>query len=564
MNRKELSRNTRTINSALWGAWADALGFISEITSPSGLRERTNGRELRQPMEWDRRIGGKFGVKVTLPAGCYSDDTQLRLATSRAIGSSGFDVEAFAKVELPVWTNYALGGGIGTKAAAVNLAKPSVAWYSNFYDGWLNGGGNGAAMRVQPHVWSATSLSNIESYAVDVLVNSIVTHGHPRAIVGAILNAVALAWALENESVPSPSNWQELLGLTRSATDLFESRSELSIYWIPQWEAQSGRIFEQEYLAAVDECEDLLRIGSQFVHELSKIGSSGEPAPNQLYGDFVRASGLGVRETRGSATKTVVAALALAAAFPADPGMAAIMAANNTDTDTDTIATMAASIVGAAVYVEPKGDILDRQYIISDAKRLAEIGLGREVENFSYPDLLHWSPPQAQIDAVGLAEGNLVLAGLGWLRPMGGQAEPIVGRNASWQWTQSDFGPSFLVKMRKSVGDIPVANWPVRRNYIVGADERPRGRTGNEPALESIEVQLSFDGHADADAKSEKSVRRPTVDVDEMIRWVVKRRLSDESIGYAVRRLAEIGTIEQLVAFSVAIRGRIDRHEPEN
>lgn len=59
---------------------------------------------------------------VDLPAGCYSDDTQLRLATSGSIlGDAHFDVETFAKVELTIWPSYALGGGRGTKAAAAVL-----------------------------------------------------------------------------------------------------------------------------------------------------------------------------------------------------------------------------------------------------------------------------------------------------------------------------------------------------------------------------------------------------------------------------------------------------------
>lgn len=103
------------------------------------------------PVEWKRWVGGRGGVEALLSAGCHSDDTQLRLAVGRAIGPSGFDVEAFSKVELPVWP-YALGGGNSTKLAATNLGKTNAVWFSNYHEGWLKSGGNGAAMRVQPHV----------------------------------------------------------------------------------------------------------------------------------------------------------------------------------------------------------------------------------------------------------------------------------------------------------------------------------------------------------------------------------------------------------------------------
>src|SRR6185437_7951231 len=114
----DAARLSRTVGSMLWAAWADALGFISELTDDAGLRRRLQGKPLTEPVQWTRRIGGKFGVEMTLPSGCYSDDTQLRLATARAVHGAGFDVEAFARIELAIWPAYALGGGRATKAAA--------------------------------------------------------------------------------------------------------------------------------------------------------------------------------------------------------------------------------------------------------------------------------------------------------------------------------------------------------------------------------------------------------------------------------------------------------------
>ena len=116
----------RVERSALWAAYGDALGWISELTDKSGLLRRTSGEPLVRPIAWERRIGGRTGVTASLPQGCYSDDSQLRLSTSRAIGPDRFDVEAFANIELPVWLSYALGGGRATSAAATNLARPST------------------------------------------------------------------------------------------------------------------------------------------------------------------------------------------------------------------------------------------------------------------------------------------------------------------------------------------------------------------------------------------------------------------------------------------------------
>ena len=110
-----MTRQDRIRSSALWAAWGDALGFITELADQRILRQRVGELRVTTTKPWTRRLGGKYGVDADLPAGSYSDDTQLRLATSRAIRGDGrFDVQSFAKVELVVWQAYALGGGRST------------------------------------------------------------------------------------------------------------------------------------------------------------------------------------------------------------------------------------------------------------------------------------------------------------------------------------------------------------------------------------------------------------------------------------------------------------------
>lgn len=122
------------VSSALWAAAGDALGSVTELADEGARSHRTGSSGLHQTIDWQIGIGGRFGPTVVLPAGTYSDDTQLRLAVSRAIRGTGeLDVAAFAKVELPVWLSYALGAGRGTTAAANNLRKQGVAWFSNFF-----------------------------------------------------------------------------------------------------------------------------------------------------------------------------------------------------------------------------------------------------------------------------------------------------------------------------------------------------------------------------------------------------------------------------------------------
>src|ERR1700729_2272988 len=110
-------------NSMLWAAYGDALGFITELVSSKEVYKRTHANVASKTVPWFYMVGGHYGAEIELPAGSYSDDTQLRLAVCRAIRGDGiFDVEAFAKIELPIWLSYSLGAGKGTKAAAAALA----------------------------------------------------------------------------------------------------------------------------------------------------------------------------------------------------------------------------------------------------------------------------------------------------------------------------------------------------------------------------------------------------------------------------------------------------------
>ena len=256
-------RIQRTVGSMLWAAWADALGFISELTDDAGLRRRLRGRPLDAPVRWTRRIGGKFGADMVLPAGCYSDDTQLRLATARAVHGAGFDVEAFARIELAVWPSYALGGGRASKAAAAQMAKPGTPWFANFYAGWLEAGGNGVAMRIQPHVWAAPYPAVLGQHVLDVIVNGITSHGHPRALVGAVLHALSLGFAMENGHVPETSRWPEFADLTEEAVNLLGNNQQLDTLWRPTWESRVGTPFAKAWQETVSECREILPLAAE-------------------------------------------------------------------------------------------------------------------------------------------------------------------------------------------------------------------------------------------------------------------------------------------------------------
>ena len=582
----------RVIRSVVWAAWADALGFISELTDEKGLRRRLggHGNDLQTPVAWTRRIGGRFGPDVELPAGCYSDDTQLRLAVGRAVTGAGFDVEAFARVELVMWPAYALGGGKATRAAAKNMTKTNVPWFGNFFPGWAEAGGNGVAMRVQPHVWAADPGGDT-SYLRDVLIDGVVTHGHPRALFGAVLHAAALAKTLADGAVPGLQDWPRLLATAAQAGALIQDQPQLDSLWRPSWEAHTGQSFAPAWQTVASECDKLLTLAADMLQEPAASAPTADRETGARYARLVDHLELTNPAVRGSGTHTVVAALFLAAAAGSDVRRAAVLASRAVGTDTDTIATMSAAIAGAADGAEPIPDVLDRDYLVREAQRLSEIAAGSPTERFAYPDLLRWAPPRTQSDACGLAEGRVALAGLGWCEPAPG-TQPIEHRDDRWQWMATDFGATVLLKQRDPLPKLAPGAWPVRRVVIddptrvidepteLITDRSPRttrpttaparkqaptsrrGARESDPALqETLDVAATVTDRPEpplrvgntSPPEQPSSGARQALDVDQMLDWVASHNFSEAALGYALRRIAESGSLEQIVAFSAAI-----------
>lgn len=535
-------RLEKVTSSLMWSAWADALGFISELTDEAGVTRRTRGRPLTEVMDWHRQVGGRYGVRMLLPAGTYSDDTQLRLGVARAISNNGFDVEAFARVELTLWPSYALGGGRASKAAASAMARSDAHWSANFYDGWLNAGGNGAAMRIQPHVYAAADLGSW-GHLADVVRDSIVTHGHPRALVGAVMNAAALTLAMRSDPPPPAYAWEEILEVTRRAVSFFYEDHEVGAVWTSRWEAESRRGLDAAWQEAVGECEEMLARSMPAFARLRDTDPSAASASADAYGELAHVLRLHDEELRGSGTSTVVAAILLAQARPQHPSLGAVLAAGEVGTDTDTIATMAAALVGAARPVAAPPLVQDAGYLSSEAQRLARIGAGRPAAAFPYPDLLHWSPPQSQLESVGYFDGQLVLSGMGWLTPI---SEAVSNKESSWTWMNTSVGPTMLLKHRRQPRDLRPFNGPSNRMTPVVAQSRPPASVNLQPELFDLREDRREAPHAES-----------LIDLAELVEGLDVS--DDASVGKALRQVAAHGNPAQVTQFAKLIKEAIAR-----
>ncbi len=542
-------RAARIERSALWAAYGDALGWISELTDSAGLLRRTGGVALKEPVAWKRRIGGRSGVTVRLPRGCYSDDTQLRLATGRAIRSDGFDVEAFAKVELPVWLSYGLGGGRSTSAAATHLGKRSSAWWSNTFKGWTKSGGNGAAMRVQPHVWAARTPEEPESYLPDVVRNAVCTHSHPTGLMGAVVHAQCVAHALTTGRFPSPDDVSAAIEVARRVPVMIEGDAELG-YWRTVFEREAGD-FERAWADGLDEARD----GLKFMGGLNAGLSGGE-----RYRSMVDGMKLRDPSRRGSGLLTALAATGLTWC-ETRPAEALRIAANVISTDTDTIATMAGAILGAVAEADPAVDVLDVDLFRSEAARLARIAGGGRPPEYAYPDLLHWLAPKARADALARTRGgSLFVRGLGRVANTLGEPVSRKGIDFWWQWVRLEFGQTLLIKSR---GHVPVAveeHAPGSGVGVVfgegapnaaGTQRKSQGGGANRGGSAGQEHPR------DLDASLEPTDAQKVRDV---VLYVEKHIKDDRAVGRALRRVARKGTRGEIDAFTSAVVDLLRAH----
>jgi ADP-ribosylglycohydrolase len=471
------------VRSALWAAWGDALGFPAELASPSLLERRLDASSGNGIRAWPRRVGGRMGPTVRLPAGCTSDDTQLRLAVGRCIRTSGrFDVEAFSKIELPIFLSYELGAGRGTKAAARALARRSTRWFSNFFEtktsSYMNGGGNGAAMRIQPHVWAARN-AKPETYLSTVLRDTVCTHGHLRGILGAALHAISLGTALRQGGIPSPERWPGMVAHLSLIGDLVHRDEVLGERWLPVWEKQSGESFEAALETTIGELQKQVRLAGEASEHIRRDENDAS-----LYSDLVRALGGFDSNTRGAGTISAVLALWLSWTYSERSKEGVTVAASLLESDTDTIATMAGAILGAISEDSPPGEVLDAKLIVKEASRFERMSRGEQTANFPHPDPMRWEAPSSLSDALGEVEGRPVIAGLG---PGKLLDEPISGQGKKpgmWQWFLTDFGQHLLIKRRAKLSELSEWSRPRVREAAVGnVRSLPTGGDGGQAQL---------------------------------------------------------------------------------
>lgn len=315
-------------------AIGDALGWPYEFRSRNATTISTNPGDSFS--DWTRNSGGRYwNHKETILAGEYSDDTQMILAVSRSIISGNDWKDRLAFIELPYWLEYERGGGSALKKAAKSYKANKKPWEGENAREYFEAGGNGAAMRILPHVIAHyNSSADIESLMNDVFLDSIISHGHPRAILGATCYAFALDTILRKKTtllfgelikwiIDGTSVWGAYRGGTAPKS------------WNNAKDSLLGNSYISEWYKHVDDMVDKL-------HYIDKSLQKGLLVNDRIVLTDLRC----FEKENGAGDIAILAALYLASKYANNPTLGIKTAAYTVGTDTDTIASITGGLLG--------------------------------------------------------------------------------------------------------------------------------------------------------------------------------------------------------------------------
>lgn len=322
---------------ALIGAAAgDALGWPNEQNCKNISKVTPKDKEMFQ--KWTRREGGRFwSHNDDIFPGEYSDDTQLIIATARSLRHGTSWSKHFTRVELPVWLSYERGGGGATKRSADAWKKGSNPWNPETekkpdIDRYFNAGGNGVAMRILPHLFS--NEDNWDEISRQVFLNGIMTHGHPRALIGALVYADALLYLLNNEKTLGYGELVEFLLGRKDKWGVYSTEKIES--WKHASEIAHKGAYNKTWSDVIDEVIKLLEIVKDGLNQ----------GALDMGNEVLEKLGCFDKNVNGAGTVTAVAAIYLASKYASSPRLALTEAAYLKNADTDTLASMVGGLLG--------------------------------------------------------------------------------------------------------------------------------------------------------------------------------------------------------------------------
>ena len=331
-------KTSKAVGAMLGAACGDALGWPNERIDKTKVSEQTQG-SLQEFREWSRHSGGRFfRHEETIKAGEYSDDTQLILCLSRSLPKGTRWLDYFTHIELPFWSCYERGGGKATKRAVASWVDGVSPWNAKRkpqdVKQYFNAGGNGVAMRVLPHVLYLSE-RNFPEVALNIFLDGITTHGHPRALLGALVYGFALWSTLGKDSNLAYGELIEEVFENEAVWSIVPRNSQIPSEWWEQAEKHMEN-YQNIWVATKDEILEYLTVSRS---GLSKGALSFDD-------DVLEKIKCFDKKISGAGTVAAISAVYLASRYAADPLNGVIKAAFTIGSDTDTIASMTGGLLG--------------------------------------------------------------------------------------------------------------------------------------------------------------------------------------------------------------------------
>lgn len=323
---------TEKCKGAMLGtAIGDALGWPNE---PRAKNKNMNSQINDNFVKWERNNRNPRWHRETIHPGEYSDDTQMTLSVARSIITGNWE-KFFTEKELPYWLNYERGGGSALiKAAKCYKNKAIPPWEDKMSKEYFNAGGNGAVMRILPHVIAFANSVNIHELMKDIVQDTLFTHGHPRAILGATCYGFLLEYLLRKDSV---LEYGELVDVAIKGENIWGQFPERSTfdYWLNIANQKSDYDFYSEWINTRNRMVKNLNL---IKTTLSKGLVSNDKEIMTKLNCFDK--------TNGAGDVAILAAVYLASKYANNPVLGIKVPAYAFGADTDTIASITGGLVG--------------------------------------------------------------------------------------------------------------------------------------------------------------------------------------------------------------------------
>jgi ADP-ribosylglycohydrolase len=396
-------RTDKAAGIVLGAAVGDALGWPQEDRSQIVGGAVARDVEPRPVFrEWQRNAGTQFGRYLeTVGAGEYSDDTQLLLAVARSSLRRANWFDWLTQVELPQWPLYQRGGGGAVLRASRAWADGHPPWVpapskdARKLGSYFNAGANGVAMRIAPHS-IVTANQGADDLLHRVVLDGLATHGHPRALIGGCIHALAVRHALLQEATLEYGELLDAIWHEPAWRDPNLLLDSIDPDWVNNFHlSERSRDTPAElWTRTVGEVELLINIARS---GLSKGAMANDQRTLDEFGCFDK-------KQSGSGTVTAIAAIYVTARTATRPVGGLLRTGFLRNADTDTLCSMTGSLLGALHGSQWLGElgatVQDREHLIGVAVDLADMANGgtvREPRRTSAPvattskELRSWS-----------------------------------------------------------------------------------------------------------------------------------------------------------------------------